>query len=367
MFVVLFDLSSMTAEETQRAVNAARKWTDETMSMTDLVALASIGSTLQLVRDFTNDEAKIQAALDEFAKDVPKPDGRGSNDTRLRSLKTICDDLRVIQQQKAILYFSSGMQRGETDQVGLRAAVASCQQANTSINPVDVRGLHVEIPQSQVATGAAPDHTNPLMLSRTEPDYTPDALKAHIEGDVELEAVVLSDGTVGDVRVTKSLDKTDGLDDEAVRCVRQWTFTPGGDYYFRAAAMRVSLTVEFRMHGQAPGPAGPRPLEDAFAKGVYQPDVAVGGVVGPLLLKGTEAHYTSDAMRAKLAGDVVVEAIVMPDGTVGKVRVVESLDSHYGLDDEAVKAVEQWLFRPAMLNSQPVPALVTLTVPFRLH
>jgi TonB family protein len=234
------------------------------------------------------------------------------------------------------------------------------------------------------------------MLSHAEPEYTPEALKAHIEGDVELEAVVLADGTVGEVRVTKSLDKTDGLDDEAVRCVRQWTFKPAADYYYRAMAMRVSLIAEFRMHGQAPGPAGPRPLEDAFAKGAYQPDVAVGEivapqpvkqidpqytsdarraklqtdaarVVGPLLLKQTEAHYTSDAMRAKLAGDVVVEAIVMPNGTVGKVRVVESLDARYGLDDEALKAVEQWLFRPALLNGQPVPALATLTVPFRLH
>jgi VWFA-related protein/TonB family protein len=370
MFVVLFDLSSMTAEETQRAVNAARKWTDKTMLTDDLVALASIGSTLQLVRDFTNDKARIQAALDEFAKGVPKTDTQGSNDVRVRGLKTICDDLLPIQQHKAILYFSSGMQRSDPDQpdqIELRAAVASCERANTSINPVDARGLPGGTPPGQVTTGAAPDHTGPLMLSRTVPDYTPDALKAHIEGDVELEAVVLSDGTVGDVRVTKSLDKTDGLDLEAVRCVRQWTFTPGGGYDSRAAALPVSLTVEFRMHGQAPGPAGPRPLEDAFAKGAYQPDVAVGGVVGPLLLKGTEAHYTSDAMRAKLAGEVVVEAIVMPDGTVGKVRVVESLDSHYGLDDEAVKAVEQWLFRPAMLNTQPVPALVTLTVPFRLH
>jgi len=36
---------------------------------------------------------------------------------------------------------------------------------------------------------------------------------------------VLTDGTVGDVKVTKPLDP--GLDAEAVRTVRQWTFAPG--------------------------------------------------------------------------------------------------------------------------------------------
>ena len=40
-----------------------------------------------------------------------------------------------------------------------------------------------------------------------------------------MEAVVLTDGTVGEVHVTQPLDP--GLDEEAVKALKQWTFSPG--------------------------------------------------------------------------------------------------------------------------------------------
>ena len=237
----------------------------------------------------------------------------------------------------------------------------------TTAAPDDARLALATSPQGQspnalLSRGSV--HTNPVMLRVTEPEYPPEALKAHVEGDVQLEAVVLLDGTVGNVRVTRSVDKTRGLDDEAIRCARRWTFQPARDAHDRATAMPVSLTVKFRIHGQTAAPAGPRPFQDAFAQGAYNPGEA--GVDAPNLVHQTEPRYTADAIRAKIHGDVVVEAIVMPDGTVGKVRVVESIDPD-GLDDEAIKAVKQRSYRPATLHGQPVPALVTPTLTFRLH
>jgi TonB family protein len=227
--------------------------------------------------------------------------------------------------------------------------------------------------QAQTAPSQAPNRSpsprqvlkNPVILRATEPEYTADALRAHVEGDVQLEAVVLRDGTVGYVRVTKSLDKTRGLDDEAIRCARRWTFQPARDAQDRAMAMPVSLVVQFRVNEQTAAPPGPRPFEDAFAQGAYGPDVT--GIVLPQLLTQRAARYTSDALRSRIQGDVVVEAVVLPDGTVGNVRVVETLDPVEGLDDEAVAAVKQWTYLPATLNGRPVSVLVTLTVPFRLH
>ena len=58
-------------------------------------------------------------------------------------------------------------------------------------------------------------------------NYTPDAMRAKVQGGVALEAVVRADGTVGEVRVVRSLDKRYGLDDEAVKALKQWQFTPG--------------------------------------------------------------------------------------------------------------------------------------------
>jgi TonB family protein len=69
--------------------------------------------------------------------------------------------------------------------------------------------------------------TPPQAVKDVKPQYTPEAMKANIQGIVTLECVVKADGTVGDVRVVKSLDETYGLDDEAVKTAKQWRFKPG--------------------------------------------------------------------------------------------------------------------------------------------
>jgi protein TonB len=67
----------------------------------------------------------------------------------------------------------------------------------------------------------------PKLVYEVKPSYTADARRAGIQGNVVMEVVVRLDGTVGDVRVTRSLDKKFGLDDEAVRAIRKWRFEPG--------------------------------------------------------------------------------------------------------------------------------------------
>ena len=52
-------------------------------------------------------------------------------------------------------------------------------------------------------------------------------MRVKAEGAVFIEAVVLTDGAVGEVRVIRSLDKEHRLDDEAVRTVKEWQFMPG--------------------------------------------------------------------------------------------------------------------------------------------
>jgi periplasmic protein TonB len=98
--------------------------------------------------------------------------------------------------------------------------------------------------------------------------------------------------------------------------------------------------------------------------GVYRPG---NGVVSPRLIKEVKPNYTGEAMRAKIQGEVWMEAVVMPDGSVGQVSITRSLDSAFGLDDEAVRTVKQWRFAPGTRMGQPVAVLVEVQMTFTLR
>lgn len=65
----------------------------------------------------------------------------------------------------------------------------------------------------------------PRLLREVKADYSDEARRANIEGEVELEIVVRRDGTVGEVKILRGL--RGGLNERAVQAVRQWRFAPG--------------------------------------------------------------------------------------------------------------------------------------------
>ena len=62
-----------------------------------------------------------------------------------------------------------------------------------------------------------------------------------------------------------------------------------------------------------------------------------------------------------------LECVVLPDGTIGNITIIKSLDKMFGLDQEAVKAARQWRFLPGRRLGQPVPVFVTLELVFTLR
>jgi protein TonB len=98
--------------------------------------------------------------------------------------------------------------------------------------------------------------------------------------------------------------------------------------------------------------------------GVFQPG---NGVLTPKLLTEVKPQYTAQAMRAKIQGTVLLQCVVQPDGTVANITIVRSLDSAFGLDQEAVKAARQWRFAPGTRLGQPVAVQVTIEIAFTLR
>ena len=86
----------------------------------------------------------------------------------------------------------------------------------------------------------------PAIRYQTRPQYTPEAMRAKIQGVVLLSAVVGRDGTLRDIRVARSLDGAFGLDQQAIACVRQWRFRPG-TRQGKPVAVHVTIEVAFNL------------------------------------------------------------------------------------------------------------------------
>lgn len=87
----------------------------------------------------------------------------------------------------------------------------------------------------------------------------------------------------------------------------------------------------------------------------------------PELLKEVRPEYTPEGRAAGIEGRVLLSAEVLTDGTVGEVQVVRPLDENkYGLDQEAVKAMKQWVFKPAMKDGEAVRMVVYVDMGFSL-
>jgi len=86
--------------------------------------------------------------------------------------------------------------------------------------------------------------TAPVVVKEERPQYTRAAMKAKIQGEVAVEFVVRRDGTVTNVRVTKSLSPD--LDERSAKAVQQWLFTPG-QLNGRPVAVRVEAQLTFTL------------------------------------------------------------------------------------------------------------------------
>lgn len=96
--------------------------------------------------------------------------------------------------------------------------------------------------------------------------------------------------------------------------------------------------------------------------GPYRPG---SGVTPPRLLQEIKPEYTEDARRRGIEGDVVLEVVVLADGSIGSVRVMRSLG--FGLDERAARAVRGWRFRPAERRGVTVDVVVEVAMEFRLR
>ena len=122
------------------------------------------------------------------------------------------------------------------------------QMLTRSIVGVFVVALAVASAHAQQETVYTPGDgvSVPTVTRQVQPQYTSEAMANRIEGKVGLSAVVLADGRVGEVKVIRSLDSVHGLDESAVKAMKQWEFKPGTKDG-KPVAVRVSIDMAFTL------------------------------------------------------------------------------------------------------------------------
>jgi VWFA-related protein len=180
LIILFFDLSAMQPDEIERSVNAANGYLDKQMAPSDLVSVVSLANTITVNQDFTSDREVLKKVLQTFGAGAGTGFEEGSTgttegtadtgnsftvddteynifntDRRLQALRTVAQQVASVPQKKALIYFSSGMDRtGIENQSELRAATNAAVLANMSIYTMDIRGLQA-LPTGGAAQNAS--------------------------------------------------------------------------------------------------------------------------------------------------------------------------------------------------------------------
>lgn len=179
LVVLFFDLTSMQPEDVERAQDAARNYINKQMQAADIVAVASLDSSLSLDQDFTQNKQLLLNAINSYSGDQTQGFAPGATSTtnqvedttaytadeseyndintdrELFAISSIAKSLSYINQKKALLYFSGGISRdGIENQASLRSAINSAVRSNMSIYSIDTRGLQAISPLGDASTGS---------------------------------------------------------------------------------------------------------------------------------------------------------------------------------------------------------------------
>jgi VWFA-related protein len=168
LLVLYFDLTAMPPADQMRAYTAAQTFIDTQMQPSDLLAIMTFGGgAVRVKQDFTGDRGALREVMqtlifgdDKDGDGIPDNTDIGTafgqddaefsilnTDRQLSALQTAATMLRALPEQKALVYFASGLRlNGVDNQAQLRATTNAAIRANVALHPIDARGLVAQAP-----------------------------------------------------------------------------------------------------------------------------------------------------------------------------------------------------------------------------
>lgn len=205
--------------------------------------------------------AEKEAVVSVFVRAWPTfgPDGTPSNGhlIRMRGQKNVTasdawqhleieavGNVVTVRADGQVVYTSPKLENPQ-GHIGLAVSDQSAQFRNIEIQQRRPPSLK---PSDTGARDVGKGVLSPKVIERTQPRYTPDAMRARITGTVIISGVVTTEGTVADLQLLQSLDPHFGLDRAAMEVASQWRFEPGRlGVSGEPVPVRVVIELEFNL------------------------------------------------------------------------------------------------------------------------
>jgi len=131
---------------------------------------------------------------------------------------------------------------------------------------------------------------------------------------------------------------------------------------YDAPALPANSGIAFPVGSPAALPRfEPAPVKPEVFKPPEVPVLVGGDVQSAKLIKRVVPAYPQTARQLRISGTVHLLGIIAKDGTIQKLQV---LSGHPLLRQAAIDAVSQWVYRPTVLNGQPVEVEAPIEVIF---
>ncbi len=200
---------------------------------------------------------------------------------------------------------------------------------------------------NQTSPNPPPDSTQLEPIKTVKAAYPYEASEKQLQGQVVVKVLVSVTGNVlqadvvsGDAVFTKA----------AVEAAKQWKFKP---FIRNGRPNEVSTTIPFNF---------------AFSKNVTDitpsaPVQVSQGIMSGLAIHKVAPNYPPEAKREGIRGTVVLKAKISKEGRIVDLQLVSGPSE---LVYAARSAVEQWRYKPYLLNGEPVEVLTQIQVNFQL-
>jgi TonB family protein len=217
-------------------------------------------------------------------------------------------------------------------------------------------------PNADVPTATPiPDSTKLNILKSVKAIYPMQAAQKQVQGEVMLKVLV---NEQGDVEHAEVVSGDPVLVPAALDAIRKWKFEP---FYKNGRPIKVATKIPFDFAFS--GNVSDTPEKDALTlkspSGEDNPKrVRVSQIVSQgLLVHKVNPVYPPEARHARVQGTVVMRAVI---GSDGRLKELHTLTGDATLAKAATDAVQQWRYRPYVLNGEPVEVETQITVNFTL-